>query len=377
MRTRLALWALVLSAPALPAQRVWRDNLYPYVYYSAIDGWWAGAHYGIKSPIGFTERPELQAAGAYLDASASTQGSYFVVADAQAPAFWDGWRLGATFTAARQNRLGFYGMGNNSQYVADSVTAAAPYFYRVSRSDLSAVATVQRRIVGPLRLFAGLGFERTDFRSLPGQSVFRENVAANVVDSTSIPFDDPTARVGLVLDTRDNELVPHSGVMLEGLFASGSGYTRTTGSARVYVHPVEHLVLAARLAGEEMGGDPPLAAQLSMGTSERSYIVLGGYRSLRGYYDARFVGPGKLLGGLEARYALLWSPSILEVMLVAFYDAGRVFAPREAFRVTTQGLHSSAGGEIAIRFLRNALLVMGVGKGDEGALFLIGTQWSY
>ena len=247
----------------------------------------------------------------------------------------------------------------------------------MSRSDAAVQATIQRRIVGPLRFLVGAGFEHTDFRSLPGPSVFRQSVALNVVDSTAIPFDDPTVRVGLVLDTRDNEMVPHSGVFLEGLFASGSGYTRTTATAKAFVHPVEHLILAARLAGEGMGGIPPLAAQLRMESSERSFIALGGYRSLRGYYDARFVGAGKLLGGVEARYALLWSPSILEIMLVAFYDTGRVFGPGESFRVTTQGMHSSGGGEIALRFLRNALLVVGVGVGDEGAQFLIGTQWSY
>ena len=106
-------------------------------------------------------------------------------------------------------------------------------------------------------------------------------------------------------------------------------------------------------------------------------LALGGYRSLRGYYDARFVGPGKLAGGVELRYALLWAPRLLEVKLVAFYDWGRVFGAGESVRLTGDGLHSSAGGEVAVALVRNTLFVLGVGKGSEGAQLLFGTTWSY
>ncbi len=364
-------------APSLGAQRVWRGNLYPYLYYSSADGVWGAAHYGLTSPLGFAEQPQPNAAAFALDAGASTQGSYSLIVDAQAPAYWNGWRLGLTLTAARDNRLGFYGLGNDTPFASDSVTASAPYFYKVSRTHAGGRLTMQRRVLGPLRLFAGATIERTDFRALPGGSVFRRDLATGAVDSTAIPFTDRSVHAGIVLDTRDNELAPHAGLFLEGLFATGPDYTRTTATLRVYVHPLERLVLAGRVAGEGMGGSPPLAAQLSMESSERAFLAVGGYHSLRGYYDARFVGPDKLLGGLEARYALLWAPTVLEVMVVGFYDAGRVFAPGERFRVTTTGLHTAGGGELALRFLRNSLLVVGVGTGGEGAQVLFGTQWSY
>ena len=377
-RTWVGAWAAVAAcAPALSAQRGWRSNLYPYVYYTTIDGLWGAAHYGLSSPLGFVERPELNAAAFNLDAAASTQGSYAVVADAQAPGLWRGWRVGVTLSAARDNRLGFYGLGNDAPYAADSVTPAAPYFYRVSRTRATARATVQRRVIGPLRLLAGAAIERTDFRTLPGPSVFRRDLAAGVVDAATIPFTDRTVRAGLVLDTRDNELDPHAGLFLEGMFASGPGYTRTTATARVYVHPLERLTLAARIAGEGMGGTPPLAPQLSMESSDRPFLAVGGYYSLRGFYDARFLGPDKLLCGVEARYALLSTASLFELMIVGFSDAGRVFAPGGRFRLTTTGLHVSGGGELAARILRNSLVVVGVGAGDEGVRFLFGTRWSY
>src|SRR5207249_11972980 len=76
--------------------------------------------------------------------------------------------------------------------------------------------------------------------------------------------------------------------------------------------------------------------------------------------------PGKLIGGLEARYALISVPSVVEVKLVGFYDAGRVFERGEAVRLTTTGLHGSGGAELALRLLRNSLLCMGYGHGSDG-----------
>lgn len=299
------------------------------------------------------------------------------IADAWAPAWWDGWRARLTLTAARDNRLGYYGIGNDTRYNPDSGTQVGPYFYRVSRTRFMARATVQRRLVGPVRLLAGVGVARTDFRALPGPSVFRTDVAAGAVDPARIPFTDKMARAGIVIDTRDNEVDPHSGMLIEALFAAGTGYTRTTGHARVHVRPTRRLVVAGRLGAEGTGGTPPVAALLEMEETERPFVAVGGYRSLRGYQESRFVGPGKLIGGLEARYEVLAVGDAVQVKLVAFYDAGRVFAPGEALRLTSTGLHRSGGGEVAVRVLRNALVAAGYGHGSDGGKALFGAGWSY
>ena len=353
------------------------NQRYPYAYYSSIDGFWFALRNGWYSPMGYRDRPEPNFANIRLDAGASTRGSYLVVVDAQAPAYWDGWRLALTLSAARANRLGYYGLGNTTSYDADSITPTSPYFYRVSRTTRAARFTVQRRVVGPLRVLAGAVLEHTDFRELPGQSRFRRDHAAGFVDSSTVPFNDRGLRAGLVLDWRDQEVDPHRGVFAEALIGSGRGYTRTTAALRLYTHPLEKVMLAARLAGERTTGTPPIAAQMTMESSEGPFIAVGGYRSLRGYYDARFLGPGKLVGGVEARYAVVWAPRLLEVKLVAFYDVGRVFGPGEKVRLTTDGLHRSGGGEIAVALVRNTLFVVGAGKGSEGTQFLFGTTWSY
>jgi outer membrane protein assembly factor BamA len=361
----------------LAAQRFWTTTATPFLYYSTVDGWWLAGFFKLFSPIGVVERPEPYAASVSLDGGASSQGSFILQADAQAPAYWDGWRVALTLTFERANRLGYYGLGNASAYDADSITAARPYFYQVSRTNRAARLTVQRRIVGPLRALAGATASHTDFRPLPGETVFARDVAAGAVNPATVPFGDMGVRAGLVLDTRDNETDPHSGVVVEALYATGDGYRRATAGAGVYLRPVERLTIAARAAGERMTGRPPVAAQMTMESSERQFVALGGYRTLRGYYDGRFTGPGKLLGGVEARYALVWSPTIFELKLVGFVDAGRVFGPGEEFRVTTDGLHTSAGGALVMRLLRNTILGVGAGFSDEGWQLLFATRWSY
>jgi len=381
VRRLLAAAALstAVCAPTLAAQggRIWTNTLTPYAYYTSADGFWVAGHYQNRAPLGFRPRPEPYFAALSLDAAASVHGSYFVIADAEAPAWWEGWRAALTLTLARDNRLGYYGQGNATTYAPDSVTPLTPYFYNVSRTHRTGRFTLQRRVVGPLRVLMGGQIDHTDFRELPGGSVFRRDHAAGVVDSSTVPFSDKVWRAGVVLDLRDHELDPHRGVLVEGLYAHGTGYTRTTTSLRGWVHPLERVMLAGRLAGERMTGAPPVAAMQVMESSEQPFIAVGGYRSLRGYYDGRFTGPGKLLASVEARYGLLWAPSLFEVNLVAFYDAARVFGPGETVKLTSSGLHRAGGGEVAVRLLRNTLLVVGYGHGHEGGQWLFGSTWSF
>lgn len=379
----LILGAVVASAlaaqeqPAAEPRRLWVDHLYPFLFYSSVDGFWFAGHYDWSSPMGFAERPEPNFARIALDAGASTEGSRSLVLDAQAPAYWDGWRFALTLSAVRANRLGYYGQGNDTRYEKDSISAGRPYFYRVSRTTRAARLTVQRGVVGPLRVLVGGTVERTDFRELPGESWFQRDRLAGVVRPGEVPFNDRIVRAGIVLDWRDQEVDPHRGVFVEGLIGSGRGYTRTTAAVRAYAHPLERLVLAARVAGEGMTGTPPVAALLTMESSDGPFVAVGGYRSLRGYHDARFVGPGKVLAGIEARYGLVWAPRLLEIKLVAFYDAGRVFGPGEAVRLTRDGLHSAFGAGVAFALMRNTLVTFSGGKGAEGAQLSFATTWSY
>jgi len=320
--------------------------------------------------MGFADRPEPSFGRVALDVGGSTQGSRMAILDAQAPAYWDGWRVGLTLSFTRANRLGYFGQGNNTIYDRDSTDGPGrSYFYRVGRSNRSARFTVQRRVVGPLRVLAGGSLEHTAFRVLPGTNLYQR-------DSTG-PFNDRVARAGVILDTRDLEVDPHRGLFAELLVGSGRGYTRTSSSVRAYVHPLDRLILAGRLGAERITGTAPLAVQQTMETSDGPIVALGGARSLRGYYDARFVGPGKIIGGIEARYGVMWSPRLVELKLFAFYDAGRVFGPGEDLRLTRRGLHSALGGGVSLALLRNTLVLLEAGKGTEPAQVMFASTWSF
>jgi hypothetical protein len=370
-----ALAAQAEPSPATPPKQ-WVDQLYPYAWYSSIDGFWFAGHYDWTSPLGFVDRPEPYFGRLAFDAAASTEGSYALLANAQLPAYWDGWRFGLALFAIRANRLGYYGQGNDTSVDSDS-TVGRSYFYQVSRTTRSARATAQRRIVGPLRLLVGGTLEHTSFRELPGGSVYQKDLASGTIPSDEVPFNDAVARAGLVLDLRDLEMDPHKGLVAEALIASGRGYTRRTASLRGYVRPLNRLVIGARIAGESMSGSPPIAAQFTIESSEGPYNAMGGYRSLRGYHDGRFLGPGKLMAGVEARYGVMWAPRLLEVKLLGFYDAGRVFGPGESVRLTGDGLHDAWGGGVGLALMRNTVVTFVLGKGAEGTEFMFATQWSY
>jgi len=326
--------------------------------------------------MGFADRPEPNFGRIALDVGASTQGSYALILDGQAPAYWDGWRVGLTLSLIRTNRFGYYGLGNTTHFDPDSAEGRS-FFYRVSRNTWGGRLTVQRQIVGPLRVLLGGSAEHSDFRELPGGSVFQRDRAAGTITPDDMRFNDAVGRAGIVLDLRDLEVDPHRGVFAEALVSAGRGYTRTTAALRVYVHPLERLILAGRIAGENITGSAPLAALQTMESSEGPFGAMGGARSLRGYHDGRFVGPGKVLGGVEARYGLLWAPRLLEVKLFAFYDAGRVFGRGDSVRLTRQGLHAAMGGGVALSLMRNTLVLLQAGKGTEGAEVSFATAWSY
>jgi hypothetical protein len=377
-RLPAALLALGVTAPTpLAAQRYWDYTYAPGAYYSTVDGFWVGGFARAFSPvIGVEERPEPHLAWADLRGGASTEGSYFVHVEGQAPAWWNGWRAALLLARERHNRLGYYGLGNETVFSRDSTGDDRPYFYRVSRTAVYARATVQRRLVGPVRLLAGASVSHTDYRGLPGATVFERDLASGALDPGSVPFADAVVRIGVVVDTRDHEIDPHAGVLLEALYTVGRGYRRATGSARVYVRPVPKLTLAARAAAETVTGEAPLAALGVLESSESPTVAVGGYHSLRGYAPGRFTGRAKLLAGLEIRHALVFAPPY-EVKAFAFYDAGRVFGANEALRLSTTGLHGAGGAGGAARLGRNTLVVLGAGFTAEGWDLLLETRWSY
>jgi len=87
----LTLAALALAQQYSRAARL-VDQLYPYAYYSTIDGFWLAGRYGWYSPMGFTERPEPNFCQHQARRRREHEGQLRRQPRRAAPAYWDGWR---------------------------------------------------------------------------------------------------------------------------------------------------------------------------------------------------------------------------------------------------------------------------------------------
>jgi outer membrane protein assembly factor BamA len=358
--------------PPEPAAR-WRTSWFPYLSGGANDSpvlsfrlrHWQAADYEARSTY---------TAAFNADAGIAPKGSRYVSATFKAPEFWQGWRLALQATAERQARLGYFGLGNDTQFDKNASTDETPFPYRMRRTRYRVLAEVTRQIKGPLHVALLTGYTRARFTALPGPSVFKTDFPSG--DFTQ---HDVSGRLALIYDTRDNEYNTHQGLLLEAGTQAGSGgngYTRQYAILRGYLQVREGTVLAARLAGAGMGGTSSLDARFTLPGWEKEIPVLGGQYSHRGLDYGRLTGRGVLFGNFEVRHDVLPFGDLGAVTLVAFLDAGRVFE-QEGFKLTTKDMKVGGGGAIALRILRSTILEFNFGTGPDGFNFSVGNGWMF
>jgi hypothetical protein len=387
---RLAALLLAAAAPKaaaqlpsiFPAGSAWKDLFYPKLYWLPREGLIAGAYYGVALPTRYDDRTaaphRLLLA---LDGQVATSGSRFILLDARAPALADGWRFHLTLALKHWMREPYFGLGNATTTDSGDISARDLY-YRIERVRNYARGDVQRRLVGPLRILAGFHWEHWFLDTLRTASVLAREMASGGVTRVGVGTDDVSARVGLVLDTRDREAAPQSGILVEGIHtiadadvAGDVTYTRTTVSARGFLTLSERWAVAARALGASMGGDPPIGSRFMIEESDREYSGLGGPDSHRGLYWNRFVDGDVLFGNLEVRYALI--PYFLRTVAIAYLDAGRVFAPGE-FTLTFDDMKVAGGVGLFAQFVtETAILGVTTGVGPDGLNLLFHYQWSF
>jgi outer membrane protein assembly factor BamA len=394
VRRTLSLAALLAArAAAAGAQQpespfsatTWTDVAYPKVFYTLRDGLTVGGYYAFISPLGFADfdRPAAYRASFALNGQVSTSGSREIALEARLPDLWRGWRMVGTLSAQRRAREFYYGIGNETAYDGANVTDAQPHYYQSLNVRLFARGELQRQVVGPLRLLAGVHAERWRIDTLPGPSVLRTDLAAGADPTIARPTNDVSFRGGVVLDARDNESAPRRGGLIEAIYSvadSGLGsdvsYTRTTVSAAGYLPIGSQVVVAARVAGESMGGTPRLGSYARIEASDRPYEGVGGPASHRALEEHRLLGRNKLLANLDIRYDAYAVPTLVRTTVVAFLDAGRVFEP-DPFKLTTEGLKVGGGAGLILQFGRAGILGGTVGVGPDGLVLLAHTKWTY
>jgi outer membrane protein assembly factor BamA len=164
--------------------------------------------------------------------------------------------------------------------------------------------------------------------------------------------------VGLVLDTRDKEIGPHTGnwseilVQRAGRVLGGDQvYTRITGTVRQYVPLGPDITLAERVVMQTVHGTPAVAEIFAVQSSFRDDEILGGATSLRGIPKNRYVGNGVAFANSELRwsameFSLRGRPT--RVVLSGFVDAGRVWDKGLDVSEAFEDLHVGYGGGVRL-----------------------------
>jgi hypothetical protein len=143
------------------------------------------------------------------------------------------------------------------------------------------------------------------------------------------------ARAGIAYDTRDFEPDPNKGVYIDYVFdidnqVLGSDYNfhRSTAGARFYYNPYKPVVITGRIAYTSANGNVPFYEMNTFSFFYNRYNGLGGYRTLRGYEQDRFVGPTMIMGNLEIRYHIANIAKFgqdFKIKVVGFTDTGNVY----------------------------------------------------
>lgn len=386
MRLRQSLRFLLLAAllpVALAAQEPWKTSYYPYVLKGPNDKTSLVLHYQYGQAADYEARVPFNASVS-AEAGWNPDGSFFGLARFKAPRLAEGWRFQFETGYVRENRFGYFGLGNDTPEEASG--DGQPYESRVGRSRFLARGDVTRKLVGPLHLNAGLGFVDADYRTLPGTSRFETDhtlipPCLPEVLCQSVPVDpggsDFTGRLALVLDTRDSEFMTTRGVLLEGgaMFGTGGdGYSGYYGVARGFVPLWMGAVLGGRLMGRHLSEETTLDARYEVQTWERAVPVMGGPESHRSFIYGRYAGRDLILGNLELRQTILDLADFGAVGVMAFLDAGRV---KEGYEGESNDLRIGGGGGISLRILRSTQLGFNFAGGPDGFLFSMGTGWSF
>ena len=260
----------------------------------------------------------------------------------------------------------YYGVGNGSvagglprglggdparqdQYIAEEVRLRSLIRVKTG-TPFDAAFAVNLRFDNPTTYEGSKLVEDAAHAGIPGtQTAFLSTVAA-----------------GVILDTRDNEFVPHKGVyyQLGGAGTVGSAervaYGEVSAVLSSYLPLHRSITMATRIFTSFQFGRVPFYDLEQGGVFSQQYM-LGSQIGVRGVPFGRYAGHVKMMANYELRTTFIprfrvarW---MLQIGTTTFFDAGRVWADygRTAPDGATPGIKYGVGGGVFFLWDRSSV----------------------
>jgi hypothetical protein len=265
---------------------------------------------------------------------------------------------------APNNTVNFFGFGNESAFDK----SLGIRYYRTRFSLYNVEPLLNTKLSQRVRLYYGPSF--TYYTLDKDETVGRivSDFPHNGLDSLSV-FRSKTyagLRVGLKIDTRDNDLIPTRGISWntsvygsQGLNEENRHYLQAQTDLSIYTnfHVPTSVVLVTRFGANKIWG----------GYEYFQAATLGGVQNLRGYRNARFTGNAAVYNNIELRIKLFDFRSYLfpsSVGLLVFNDVGRVWYQNQQ----SSAWHDGYGGGFYFTPANMVVLSAVVGRSEEGVL---------
>lgn len=282
----------------------WHPIIVAFPSYSAVGGLGVVAGAGLYTPQ--RAGPRRVAGLVNIVGRLTLSGTRGIGVGADLPGVWPRWRVLGLAVAERLEEFNYYGPGNNRIAYDSTVALHGKGFFRYELVRTTASAALQREVVPRVRAHVAAEFRHYAVRPAAGRTLLGDELAAGLPRDTG-SAGGLSLRAGLVYDTRDDELVPSRGVVVELLGARSVvhpwavPYTRWLAAARVFVPLGTNLVLGVRQSVEVGTRAMPIAVMAERLTSWRPEDGFGGASTIRTSRPARWLGPNRYVVSVEVR----------------------------------------------------------------------------
>ncbi len=238
---------------------------------------------------------------------------------------------------------------------------------------------------GLVRLTAGINFSHAYLSTYNNTTVNgTDNNQSKLYNDNSVDsilgyeggFDNGL-KLAFVYDSRDFAPNPKNGNVFDvtlGFYGKflGSDYThqRYDFSTRNFYTPeaMDYMTLAFRWVYSIQHGDTPFYNKNTFAFSDEFKFGLGGFRTLRGYQQDRFVADIKTVANLETRVSLYETHTYgqsFEFLLVPFVDSGKVFD--KVSDTDLSGYKTTYGAGARIAWNQATVIMIDYGISSEGS----------